>query len=137
MSHNIIPINQIPQWIKITKSYSDFSAASLTNDISIYTLPIKGYIHDVKIIPTVAFSGGLVSAYSLSVGISGSLVKYSAATNVFTGNSTMNTVHTPLAGLESVSSTTDIRSQAVAITGLLNTATAGSADFYLLVSILN
>lgn len=125
-----------PQWIKITKSYSDFSTAGLTNDISIYTLPIKGYIHDVKIVPTTAFSGGLISAYTVSVGTSGSLAKYAIAANTFTGNTTLAAVHAPIAGLESTSGTTDIRAQAVAITGLLNTATAGSVDIYLLVSTL-
>lgn len=130
-----IPTNY-PQWIKVTKLYSDFATAGLTNDISIYTLPIKGYITDVKIIPTTAFSGGLISAYTISVGISGLLTKYAVATNVFTGNTTLGSVHTPISGLESTSGTTDIRAQATAVTGLLNAATAGSVDVYLLISVL-
>lgn len=124
------------QWVKVTKTYADFSAAGLTNDISIYTLPINGYIHDVKIVPTTAFSGGLISAYTVSVGIAGSLAKYAIAANTFTGNTTLGLAHAPLPGLENTSGTTDIRAQAIAVTGLLNTATAGSVDFYLLVSIL-
>lgn len=131
-----IPNTNVAYWVKVTKAYSAFSTAGLTNDISIYTLPIKGYIHDVKIVPTTAFSGGLISAYTVSVGIGGALTKYAIATNTFTGNTTVSTIHTPLPGLESTSGTTDIRAQAVSVTGLLNAATAGSVDIYLLVSTL-
>lgn len=123
-----------PHWIKVTKTYSDFSTGGLTNDVSIYTLASKGYIHDVKIIPSTAFSGGTIAAYTISVGIGGALTKYAIATNTFTGNTTLTTIHTPLVGLESTSATTDIRAQAVAVTGFLNAATAGSVDIYLLVS---
>lgn len=126
----------IANWVKVTKGFADFAAAGLTNDISIYTLPAKGYIHDVKIVPTTAFSGGLISAYTISVGISGNLVKYAVASNVFTGNTSLGAAHAPLPGIESVGSTTDIRAAAVSVTGLLNTAAAGSVDIYLLVSIL-
>lgn len=124
----------IPHWVKVTKTYSDFSAAGLTNDISIYTLPSKGYIHDVKMIPSTAFSGGTIAAYTVSVGISGSLLKYAIATNTFIGNTTLSAAHTPLPGVESTSGTTDIRAAAVSVTGLLNAASAGSVDIYLLIS---
>lgn len=131
------PLSATPSWIKITKAYTDFSAAALTNDISIYTLPIKGYIHDVKVIPATAFSGGLIAAYTISVGIASSLAKYAVAVNTFTGNTSTNLVHAPIAGLESTSGTTDIRAAAISVTGLLNAATAGSVNIYLLVSILS
>lgn len=124
----------IPHWVKVTKSYTDFSTAGLTNDISIYTLPSKGYIHDIKIIPATAFSGGTIAAYTISAGIAGALTKYAIATNTFTGNTTLTTIHTPLVGLESTSGTTDIRAQATSVTGLLNAATAGSVNIYLLIS---
>lgn len=135
MSHLIIPAIT-PQWIKVTKTFTNLSAAGLTNDISLYTLPAKGYIHDVKIVPTTVFSGGLISAYTLSVGVAGNLAKYAVAVNVFTGNTALGAVHAPLPGLESTGSTTDIRLAAVAVTGLLNAATAGSVDVYLCISIL-
>lgn len=132
-----ITINQHhAQWIKVNKIFSNFSIAGVTNDISIYTLPIKGYIHDVKIVPTTAFSGGIIATYTISVGIAGSLAKYAIATNTFTGNTTATAIHAPLVGLESTSGTTDIRAQAISTVGNLNAAVAGSVDIYLLVSIL-
>lgn len=124
----------IPSWVKVTKAYTDFATAGLTNDISIYTLQAGSFIHDVKIIPTTAFSGGIIASYTISVGISGSLNKYAIATNVFTSNLTVNAIHTPLVGLESLSATTDIRAQAISTVGNLNAATAGVVSFYLLIS---
>lgn len=127
-----------PKWVKVTKSYTDFATVALTNDISIYTLPIKGYIHDVKVVPTTSFSGGVISAATLSVGKAGALTKYAIATDIFTGNTTVSTIHTPLVGMESTSGTTDIRCQIVivGIAQTLNNLTAGSVDIYLLLSTL-
>jgi hypothetical protein len=119
---------------KVTKSFSDFAIAGVTNDISIFTLPANWYIHDVKIIPTTAFSGGLIATYTLSVGIAGNLAKYALASNVFTGNNTLNLIHTPLPGLESTSGDTDIRAQAISTVGNLNAAVAGAVDFYIFLS---
>ncbi len=130
-------LSTTPRWVKVTKTRQDFSAASTTNDISIYTLPIKGYIHDVKIVPNTAFSGGGIASYTLSVGISGSLAKYAVATDVFTGNTTVSAVHTPLIGLESLSATTTIRAQATSTGADLSDASAGAVTFYLLISVLS
>lgn len=129
-------ITTTPQWIKITKTYTDLSIAGLTNNITLLTLPIKGYIHDVKIVPTTAFSGGLIATYTLSVGISGSLAKYGAIVDVFTGNITSNLIHTPLAGLESTSGTTAIKLSAISTVANLSSATAGSVDIYILTSLV-
>lgn len=136
-SYNV-PLASAGQWVKVTKSYTDFATASLTNDISIYTLPTKGYVHDVKIVPRVAFSGGVISATTISVGISGSLAKYAIAANVFTGNTTLGLVHTPIAGLENTAGTTDIRASiiAVGVAQTLNNLSAGTVDIYLYISTL-
>lgn len=132
MSH--IPPPSLPKWIKITKAYTAFSTAGLTNDIEIYSLPAKGVIHSSQIVLTTAMSGGTIASYTLSIGISGNLVKYAAATNAFTGFSLAQP--SVLAGIESTSSATSIRAAAISTVGLLNAATAGSVDFYLLVSSL-
>lgn len=134
--NSAIAVIPSPQWIKITKSYTDFATAGVTNNITIYTLPIKGYIHDVKIVPTTAMSGGLIATYTMSVGIAGVLAKYALATDVFTGNVTTVAPHAPIAGLESTSGTTAIKAAAISTVGNLNAAVAGSVDFYLLISTL-
>lgn len=128
MSYN----NTTPQWIKIIKSYSDFAAAALTNDIEIYSLAAKNMIHAVQIFPSTTFSGGLINGYTISVGIAGNLVKYSVATNVFTGAALAQP--SVISGVESMSGATSIRAQAVSGVGNLNTAVQGTVDIYLLVS---
>jgi hypothetical protein len=122
------------QWIKVTKTFSDFSAAAVTNNITIYSLPAKGVIHNVQLVPTVAFSGGLIATYTISVGIAGTLAKYAVATNVFTGFSLP--AISVLPGIESTSGATDIKAAAISTVGNLNAAVAGSIDIYLFVSTL-
>ncbi len=127
-----------PKWFKITKSYADFSAASLTNSIPIYSLPFNSLVHACAIIPTMNFVGGLISAYTVSVGIgSGAdVAKYGTAFNVLqaVGGTVFGTNN--LLGMESTNGTVNITATATSITGLLNTATQGSVDIYLLVSTL-
>lgn len=134
MSYVDLAVN--PTWKKVTKTYTDLATGGVTNNITVYTLAAKEYVHDVKIVPTTAFSGGLIATYSLSVGIAGSLLKYAAAVDVFTGNTTTNLVHTPLAGLESTGGATALKLSAISTVANLSAATAGSVDVYILTSIL-
>lgn len=124
-----------PHWIKITKTYSDFSTAGLTNSITIYTLPAGGVIHAVQMNASTKFSGGLIATYTISVGKAGTNAKYAIATNVFTG-ATLPVISV-LPAVESIGSTTAITATAISTIGNLNTATAGSVDIWLLVSILS
>lgn len=123
-------------WAKIaTKTFSDFSTAGAANTIaSGYLLPAKGVIMGCQVIPSVAFSGGTIATYTVSVGISTSHLKYAIATNVFTGF----TLATPniLPGIESTTTTTSITLTATATVGLLNAGSAGSCDIWLCVSVL-
>lgn len=124
----------IPQWTKVTKLFSDFSTAGLTNSISIYTLPAKGIVHAVQMVINTAFSGGIIATYTISVGISGTLAKYAVATNVFTAAPLP--VISVLPFIESASATTDIKATAISTVGNLNVAVAGSVDIYILTSTL-
>lgn len=123
-----------PQWIKVTKTFSDFSTAALTNSINLYLLSAKQMVHSVQLVPSIAFSGGLVATYTISVGISGTNAKYAIATNVFTG-ATIPPINL-LGGLESVSSAVQLTATAISTVANLNAATQGSADIYLLISTL-
>lgn len=122
------------QWVKVTKTFSDFSTAGLTNSITVYTLPIKGVIHSVMLSPTTSFSGGTIATYTISVGVGGTLAKYCVATNAFTGF-TLPAI-SAIAGVESTSASTSIQATAISTIGNLSAATQGSVDIYLLVSIL-
>lgn len=127
MSHLYPNINDL--WKKYTVGYAALSAAGLTNDIELFSLPARGVIHAMVIVPTTAFTGGLIASYTLSVGVSGTLTKYCTAVSTFTA-----VAQAPQAfmGMESMSGATSIRVAAVSTVGLLNTATAGAASIYVL-----
>lgn len=130
--------NNTPQWIKITKLYSDFATAGLTNDIEIYSLSAKQVVHSAVIHHTAAFVGGTIASYTMSVGSGTPFVNYIAASNVFqaAGNTVIfPAISAPIAQLpQNFGASTSIRAAAISTVGLLNAATAGSVDFYLLVS---
>jgi hypothetical protein len=124
------------EWVKITKTYADFSAAALTNEINIYSLPANKYIHDVKLIPTTSFSGGEIGTYTLSVGVDLVPQAYFLAGNVYPGNKLVSTLRTPIVGMQSTSVATDIKMTATSTVANLSSATAGVVDIYLLISTL-
>lgn len=86
-----------PAFKKVTKSYSDLVYAGLTNDIEILLLPAGGLIHCMKMKHSAAFTGGALTGYTLSVGISSLLTKYMVARNVFVAPSATGfaIVHAP------------------------------------------
>lgn len=124
----------VPRWVKVTKTFTDFSTAGLTNDIEIFSLPAKSIIISAQLVPTTAFTGGLIATYTVSVGKAGALTKYAIATDVFTGFPLPSISGISPLGIESTSGATSIRAQAISTVGNLNAATTGSIDIYLLIS---
>ena len=129
-------ITQAPVWTKVTKAYSDLSTAATTNDIELLSLAAGDVIHGVVIRHTTAFSGGSISAYDVSVGITGSANKYSLDFDVFqaTGDQVFESAQT--LGPEDFGSATSIRLFATSTGDNLDQATAGSVDVYILKSSL-
>ena len=129
MSH----LPTVPQWQKIaTLKYSNFSAASLTNNVSTgYTLPAGSVIMGCLLNPTTTFSGGSISNYTISIGTVGNYSKYLSAQTVFTGATLTPATNT---GIESMSVVTTIYATATSTSANLNAATQGSVDIYLLVA---
>lgn len=117
----------VPRWRKYPIVYSQFSTAGLTMDVELFVLPAYGVIQGVWINPVTAFTGGLIVGYTISLGTSGSLAKYAIAQSVFT--TTLLSAQ-QIMGIESSSAPTSIRAAAISTTGLLNTATQGSANIY-------
>ena len=72
-----------PRWRKFTVAESSFTAAATSEDIELFSLAAGELIHGVKIKHSTAFSGGTLSAFTLSIGISGLLDKYASAFDVF------------------------------------------------------
>lgn len=127
--------NEFPRWFKVgTVSYKALLAAALTGSINLFKLPAKATIHCVKIKHSVAFAGPSISAYTVSVGISGSLAKYASAFDVFQASASgAFQVSSNCDGEDSVSDT-QVLLTATAVGANLNVATAGSVDIWAMLS---
>jgi hypothetical protein len=127
-------VTNVPTWLKFTIPYTTFATAALTNSPTLFTLPIAGIIHAVKIKHSVAFTGGAISAYTIKLGITGNTAKYASAYNVFQAVSGTNFQLTSTMGSESHTATTAILATATSVGANLNAATAGSCDIWVLLS---
>jgi hypothetical protein len=125
-------------WTKYTKTYANFSAAATTNDIELFSLPAGGVIHAVKIKHSTAFAGTSITAYTISVGITGTLAKYATAYNVFqaVAPATFQIGAVPSIGIGSENHTTavSIRAAATSTGANLSAATAGVVEIWVLTS---
>ena len=128
-------VNTGPAWRKFTVAATAFTAAATTEDIELLTLAARAVIHSVMIKHSTAFSGGTLSALTLSVGISGTLAKYAAAFDVFqaTGDTVLQVSSTVDA--ESFNATpVSIRIAAIATGDNLDNVGTGSVDVWVLIS---
>jgi hypothetical protein len=121
----------------VTKSYSDFSAAGLTKDIEILSLPAGAKIVDVYARVTTVFSGGAIATYTISVGTTG--IEYMIANDVLSapvaliaaGTKGANLTTVGKSNVESFAGVTSIRAYATSTVDTLNNATQGSITFYI------
>lgn len=121
----------VPRWKKFTVTYAQLATAGLTNDIQLFILPGAGIIERTMIKHSVAFAGGAISAYTISIGIAANLVKYAAAFNIFQAVADGTFQLTSTAGCETFAAAgTSIRVKATSTTANLDAATAGSVDIW-------
>lgn len=120
--------------VKVTKLYSDFATAGTTNTINLFSLPANGKVRSVHIKHSASFTGGGITAYTVSVGIVGTLAKYAAAFDVFAAPGSGQDTNTQ--GLESYSGATWLVATATSTTANLDQATAGSVDVWVEYSVL-
>jgi hypothetical protein len=132
----IIGGTEIPVWVKYTVTAAQLSAAATTSSITLLSLPAGGVIHGVKIKHSAAFTGGLLSAYTVSVGILGNLAKYASAYNVFQAAAVDNWQITEVLGGEDQASAVNILVTAVSVGANVSAAAAGSVDIWVLRSTL-
>lgn len=128
----IVPVGYTG-WVKITKSYTDFSTAGLSNTITLNTLAAKSVVSAVVMNPSTAFTGGLISAYTISVGMA-TAIDLMPASSTFTTSARPFSSNLIMAG--SVGTTQIVTVTATSVTGLLNAATQGSVDIWILTSTL-
>lgn len=128
--------NGAQMWTKYTVGFAALATAGVTNDIELFSLPLKTMIHAVLIKQSTSFTGGLIATYTISVGINGNLVKYGVAFNAFQAAGATVFGMNNLPGVESFTGATSIRIAAVSTVGNLNAATGGSVDVWALTSLL-
>ena len=125
-----------PIWTKYTTTHTSLQAAALTNHIELFSLPIKGMIHQVIVKHNTAFAGSGITSYNVSVGISTNFNKYT--TNFDVAQSVSNTARsiTQAEDVESFTGTTSIRLKAISTGANLDQSSAGSVEVWVLTSIL-
>jgi len=119
-------------WTKFIIPQSELAAASTTNDIELFVLPAGGVFHGYVIAHSQSFTGGAITAYTLSLGVSGELDRYAPPFDVFQApGPTIRQVPASLACLaEGVA--TSVRLAAVSTGDNLNAATTGSVNIHIL-----
>lgn len=125
-------------WIKVSKAYTDFSAAARTNSITILSLPAGGIITAVKLKHSTAFSGGAISAYTISVGVGSTtyVAKYLGAFDVFQATGATVFAVSGTVDSESHSGAVNITATATSVGADLDAATAGVVDFWISYAIM-
>lgn len=121
-----------PKWQKFKLNYLDFAKDDTSNYKDFFTIPAGAVIQAVKIKHETAFTGGAISAYTIAIGVSGSVAKYSAAFDVFQAVSATAMQVTGTVGHESHLASTQMRATATATTANLDVATAGSVTVWVL-----
>ena len=127
----------MPVWTKYSVLHTALQTAGVTNNIELFSLPAKTVIHRVIIKQTTAFAG--TATYSLSVGITGTLLKYIAAADVTAAVAATTfavSAATIVATPENFSSATSIKLSAVSTIQNLSSSSAGAADIYVQTSTL-
>lgn len=126
-----------PQWIRITKSYTDFSAAATSSFDIIYSLPAGKVLHAAIFKHSTSFSGGSIASYTLSLGLVGNATAFIPPFDVLQ-TAAGNVIAKPSAAIVpapyNMGGTTGITMTATSTGANLSAATQGSVDIYLLIS---
>ena len=123
--------NSLALYTKYTKTFADFSTAATTNEITLFVAPAGAVIDTVIVNHTAAFTGGAISAYTVSVqnGTLNSAVDvFTAPTDTATGTSNDKVL--------SFASPTAVTATATSTGANLSEATTGSVDIYVRYSLL-
>lgn len=127
---SLIPVQY---WINIPLTFTQLSAASTTGTATVYTATANQTIHAANMSVTTPFTGGSISAYTVSLGIGGATTRYMTAKDVFTAAAVFDGAAIA-PNLLSVSTTTAVIATATSTSANTNAATAGAATVWLLVS---
>ena len=122
-------------YLKVTKDYTDFSAAALSNNLSLMSLPAGYKFLNLVIKHSTPISGGTITAAGVTVGVVGELDKYTPfePLDVFSAVSDTNFSDENVNTIENWGTSTDIRTELTVTGDNLDQAVAGEIDFYILI----
>lgn len=131
---SVVPDNLGPQrqWIRVGSAltFTSFSAAALSNSIPLFLLPASVLCSAIKIKHQTSFTGGSISAYTVSVGDVSTPTLYASAFNVFqAAGPTIYQLSNELTG-ESTTAAVQIYATATAVGANLSAATAGVLNIW-------
>lgn len=124
-------------WTSVTKLYTDFTAASTSQTINLYTLAAKEVLHAVVIKSNIAWSGGSLAMFGVDIIVNGSSIN--TTWDLMSAVSDTNFLCvTPgsVPYLKSFTATDTVQITATSSGANVNAATAGSVTVYLLTSTL-
>jgi hypothetical protein len=126
---NGVTYGTLQSWQKVTVGFASLTNAGLTQTINLVATGTRVKSCGVSVKHTAAFTGGTVSAMTVSVGdAAGSATTYTATFNIFQAPG--NTVFQDTAELTSATyAASTIQAFFTATGGNLNTLAAGSVDF--------
>lgn len=132
-------LSPAPMWVKVGVAipFQIFQTAATTINVNLFTLPIGGIIHGVKIKHSTAFAGTSITAVTLSVGIAGTVAKYASAFDVFQAVSGTAFQLSNTFGAESMTATTQMTATMTSTGANLSSLTAGTVDIWALMSATN
>ncbi len=123
-----VPGDNVPACDTYTKTFTDLTTASATEDEVLFNLPANGKISGVYTKHSTAFSGGTLSALTVSVGDSSGTTVYTPTFDVF--QATGNTVKQDVALFSSTTSAArDVLARFTAVGDTVDNITAGSVSF--------
>lgn len=130
-----------PTWYKVNVTKTTFSINAATINVNLLTVPAGANLLAIKMKHSVPFTGGSISAYTLSVGITGNNTFFFGNFSVFqAAGALVYGLQYPNSGTPqttqqlSHTGTTTITITATAVGDTLNHATAGDCDLWLLLS---
>lgn len=131
--------SDVAHWVHFTVTYSDLATAAPTNQVTLYTLPLKGVLHGAMIHDTTSFndSGGpaVMTQYSLALGTVANPVILVDNADIFQAPSDTLSYSSNVVDAPNFGGTTDVV-MTVTSDQNLDTATQGQADVWLYVSTL-
>lgn len=123
-------------WTAYPLTFASFSTAAATNTIALALPPAKTVLHGVAIKHDVAFTGGGLTGYTLSVGRAAVLDRHATAHSVFSVPNSTNAELSLNFTCDDFVIPTQFNITAVCTGGLLNAATAGTVTIWLCTTLI-